>query len=263
MIDIRIVCTHDAVKTAETLRRLLEAEMHAVEISFGRHSLDQFEAAEAGREIILLIWSNDAPGAYYMLDWAMRFDADRLIEIANAPGWPDIPRAARVIDFSQWHGERGGGAWRALTDRLRALGRATPLAFETSGPPPKQAAIALGAISAAAVVGALVVRVHAALTPTPAPAPPEQDAAMHVTASEGVGGPLEQSPAEAIEPPSAEDVAFIVRPHVASVPLLRNMVDNQLAEIPDPPQFYIRPPTLLERLEALNPFHREEPPQGA
>ena len=57
MIDIRIVCTHDAVKTAQTLRRLLEAELHTVDVSFGRHSLDHFESALNSHEIALLIWS--------------------------------------------------------------------------------------------------------------------------------------------------------------------------------------------------------------
>jgi hypothetical protein len=258
MIDIRIVCTHDAVKTAETLRRLLEAEMHAVEINFGRHSLDHFDDAEAGRDIVLLIWSNNAPGAYYMIDWAMRFDSARLIEIAIAPGWPDLQRSAPVIDFSQWHGERGGGAWRALTERLRTLGRASPLAQAPPPPAPKQAAMALGLLSAAAVAGALFVRANEAAPALPAPAAPEQDAAVHVTASEGLGGPLERTPFEAVEPPSAEDATFIVKPRLLTLAPLRALPDAELASIPSVPQFYISPPTLLERLESLNPFRRED-----
>jgi hypothetical protein len=109
------------------------------------------------------------------------------------------------------------------------------------------------------VVGALVVRLHeggALSAPQPQPQP-EQDIALHVSASEGVGGPLEQSPLEAVEPPSADDVTFIVRARVAPVAPLRPM-DTELAEVPDARQFALRPPTLLERLEDLNPFRRSE-----
>src|SRR4029079_13240255 len=74
MVDIRIVCARDAVKTAETLRRLLEAEQHRVDVSFGRHSLDQYTHALESGEIALLIWSANAPGAHYMFEWAERFD---------------------------------------------------------------------------------------------------------------------------------------------------------------------------------------------
>jgi hypothetical protein len=123
MVDIRIVCARDAVRTAETLRRLLEAEQHRVDVSFGRHSLDQYTQALESGEIALLIWSANAPGAHYMFEWAERFDRRRIIEIADATGWPEFKRAAPVIDFVGWNGTRGSKAWLALSERLRPFSR--------------------------------------------------------------------------------------------------------------------------------------------
>lgn len=247
MVDVRIVCARDAVKTAETLRRLLEAEQHRVDVSFGRHSLDQYTHALESGEIALLIWSANAPGAHYMFEWAERFDRRRIIEIADATGWPEIKRAAPVIDFVGWNGTRGSKAWLALNERLRPFSRVR----EIKAPPPRQAMMALGFAAAAAMVGAVVVRVNAGPATLPAPAPEQE--ALHVTAG-GVGGPLESVPSDAVEPPSIEDVIEITPPHIAPLPQLHLARNLNLAELPELTPIHIRQATLLERLAELNPL---------
>ncbi len=248
MVDVRIVCARDAVKTAETLRRLLEAEQHRVDVSFGRHSLDQFTRALERGEVALLIWSANAPGTHYMFEWAERFDRRRMIEIADATGWPDMKRATPVIDFAGWNGTRGSKAWIALTERLRPFARVR----EIKAPPPRQAMMALGLAAAAAMVGAVVVRVNAG--PSTLPTPEPQQDALHVSAGGGVGGPLERDPSDAVEPPSIEDVEMIVAPHVAQMPQLHIASNEQIAELPEVKHIVLREPTLLERLEDLNPL---------
>jgi hypothetical protein len=249
MVDIRIVCARDAVKTAETLRRLLEAEQHRVDVSFGRHSLDQFTHALDSGEIALLIWSANAPGAHYMLEWAERFDRRRVIEIADATGWPELKRTAPVIDFVGWNGTRGSKAWLALSERLRPFARVR----EIKAPPPRKAMLALGAAAAAAMVGAVVVRVHAGPVDLPAPATPDQEA-LHVNAGGGVGGPLESTAEDAVEPPSIEDVLSVEAPHVAPIQQLHVVRTLNLAALPELTPIHIRQPTLLERLAELNPI---------
>jgi len=216
MVDIRIVCARDAVKTAETLRRLLEAEPNA-------------------------------PGAHYMFEWAARFDRKRTIEVASASGWPELKRAAPVIDFVGWNGTRGSKAWVALNERLRPFSRVREIK-----PPPRQAFMALGMAAAAAMVGAVVVRVNAgsAVLPTPEP----QRDALHVSAGDGVGGPLEATPADAVEPASIEDTMLIIPPHFAPMPQIHVAPIGPLADLPELKHIVLRQPTLLERLEDLNPL---------
>lgn len=247
MVDIRIVCARDAVKTAETLRRLLEAEQHRVSVSIGRHSLDEFAHALESEEIALLIWSANAPGAHYMFEWAARFDRKRVIEVASAIGWPDMKRTAPVIDFVGWNGTRGSKAWVALNERLRPFSRVR----EIKAPPPRQAFMALGMAAAAAMVGAVVVRVNAG--PAALPTPEPQQDALHVSASDGVGGPLEVTAADAVEPASLTDV-MIIPPHIAPLSQLHLAPAGQLADLPDVQHITLRDPTLLERLEDFNPL---------
>ena len=82
--DIRIVCTHDAVKFAEMLLRLLGAEQHQVRLLAGRQSLAELEAAKTAQDAVLLIWSANAPSQHYMREWARNIPPGRLIEIARA-----------------------------------------------------------------------------------------------------------------------------------------------------------------------------------
>jgi len=52
MVDIRIVCARDAVKTAETLRRLLEAEQHRVNVSMDAiRSMNSLARSKAKRSL--------------------------------------------------------------------------------------------------------------------------------------------------------------------------------------------------------------------
>lgn len=249
MIDIRIVCTYDAVKLAETLMRLLEAEEHQVRLCFGRNSLNELEQARAAAEAVLVIWSPDAPSQHYMLEWSRSIDPQRLVEIARASGWPRGERNAPVIDFMSWRGERGARAWNALNERLRAVARH----IEPPKPPSKQATLALGLASIAAVSGAAFVRMGDA--PSVAPQV-ETGAATSVIArvepETGVGGALTLE-----EPPSEEDLqrAMTVQaPRIAQLEITRasNLVEMAEYDAPD-----LRDPTLFERLLSLNPLRTE------
>jgi hypothetical protein len=242
MTDVRIICTHDATKLAETLTRLLEAEQHQVQLTVGRQALAQLEAAASARDAVMLIWSPDARSQTYMLEWAKRIDPSRLVEVALTQGYPRIVRKAPVIDFSHWRGERGKAAWNALNERLRAVSRA----LNPPKPPPKYAAFALGVASAAAVTGAIVLRANE----TPAPASlttstPERLAANDPSA--GLGGPL-----STVEPGAMDDDLRFRRP-----PNLRPLQAHafpQLAEVDPRAEIDLRNETLLERLNALNPL---------
>ncbi len=192
MINIRIVCTHDAVPFAEQLTRLLGAEQHNVRLSYGRQSQHELEAARDLREAVLLVWSYDAPSQHYMLEWARTIDPSRLVEVARAPGAPRLERRSPVIDFANWRGERGARAWMTLNDRLRAVARV----LEPPKAPAMQAAMALGLVSVAAVGGAIFVRANDTLEQ---PIPIEQQAQI-ADADDGMGGAL-----ELLEPPSIED----------------------------------------------------------
>jgi len=253
-IDVRIVCTYDAVKLAEMLMRLLEAEQHKVRLVYGRRSLADLEHAKTSRGAVVLIWSVNAPTQHYMREWARNIAAGQLIEIARAPGWPQSERKAPVIDFMNWRGERGARAWHALNERLRAIARV----MEPRKPPPNRAALALGIASIAAVTGAAMVRMHENELPI---APTETiDQSIAVAESEtgvgetdvgesetGVGGPLE---AETVEPPSAEDLEALPPLHVTPL----EPMHAELGEVAVYRPTRLRPPTLLERIGSLNPL---------
>ena len=240
MINIRIVCTHDAVPFAEQLTRLLGAEQHNVRLSFGRQSLHELEAARELREVVLLVWSYDAPSQHYMLEWARTVDPSRLVEVARAPGAPRLERRSPVIDFANWRGERGARAWVTLNDRLRAVARI----LEPPKAPSMQAAMALGLVSVAAVGGAIFVRANDALEQ---PIPVEQQAQI-ADADDGMGGAL-----DVLEPPSIEDDIIVRSYAVRGVPL-ESRVETELQELTIVEPLDIRDPTLIERLQSFNPL---------
>ncbi|MGH6950225.1 MAG: hypothetical protein ACREH4_05100, partial [Vitreimonas sp.] len=141
MTDIRIVCTHDAVKLADVLMRLLGAEQHQVCLLVGRQSLTELEAAKTARDAVILIWSPNAPSQHYMREWARHIPPARLIEIARAAGWPHDERRAPVIDFIAWRGQRNSRAWSSLKERLRLIARGLEPPTHSA---PKRAAMAIG-----------------------------------------------------------------------------------------------------------------------
>ncbi|MES1156919.1 MAG: hypothetical protein ABUL73_03975 [Alphaproteobacteria bacterium] len=258
-IPIRIVCTHDAAKLAEDLRRLLSAEQHAVEICCGRQSLVFLEASRELREAVLLIWSVDAPSSHYMLQWATHIEPTRVVEISRtrmSSGFAE--QRGKVIDFSKWEGQRGGHAWRDLESRLADIARAT----EPPKPPPRYAAMALVAVSAIAVGEAALVRMHdvhhdamASTTEDTVQAPAAQPPApvVHVadahSDSEGEGGPLTVS-----EPASkpVEEVVHLVR-GARRVPMLNAALADDLKAAHIAPSLHYSEsnPWLLDRLSAL------------
>lgn len=247
MIDVRLVCTHDGLKSAQALARVLAAEGVNVAISYGRASLVQLEQTPSKAEAIVLVWSLDAPGAHYMLQWRQRTDPLRLIEIARAQTWPKQPQRAPVIDFGAWSGERGSAPWRALQERLRAISRACA----PPRPVPKRAALALGAVSVLAAGAALLMRVHD--SSQSASAPPAED---QITASaedfEGLGGPLNALEPESIEATHFGQLAAHVDPIAA--PTLQ-LLESELA-----PPLIARSEPLLERIAALaEPLLRSPP----
>jgi hypothetical protein len=247
MTDVRIICTYDAARLAETLTRLLEAEQHRVRLTIGRQTMGELEGARSSRDAVMLIWSPDARSQSYMIEWAHKIDPVRLVEIAVAPGAPRFARRANVIDFAHWRGERGGGAWHGLVDRLRAVENV----LNPPKPPSKYAMFAMGMASAAAVTGAVVMRVNDTSMPiTPQGAGDEQLAAADPNT--GLGGPL-----SAMEPASLEDEMLRVRP----IPDLAPMRDARrvaLADVPEVRYMTLRDETLLERLNALNPLRQFE-----
>lgn len=255
MIDVRIVCTYDALGAAQSIMRRLEAEQHKVELSYGRFSLAQLDTAREKNEAVLLIWSVDAPSALYMLQWAMGVEAGRLVEIARAPSWPPLERRrAPVIDFSGWGGERGGPAWRALTERLKHIER---------GGPERPSAKTLAAWGAAAGIAAAAAGVVGAQFLPQAEAPgtatasmtPEQIAAATLgdaPAPGGSGGPL-------VAPVSLDDAFTPGAPsaHVRPLPPVRA---SALAPIPElAPETDFQGPSLMGRLIGLtDPFLRRD-----
>jgi hypothetical protein len=247
MIDIRIVCAHDGLNFAETLARLLGAEQHNVRLTYGRLSPLEIEASRASREAVLLIWSFDAPGQHYMLEWARGIDPSRLVEVARTPGAPRVERRAPIVDFAQWRGERGCRAWNALNDRLRVVARVV----DPPRGPPKQAALALGLASVAAVGGALFVRVsEAPAAAAPAPAQQvEHETVAVAQASIGMGGAI-----EVVEPPTFEEDIH-VRTYGRN--LAQAIRGPDLAAAEAAPSFELRDPTFLERLAALNPLRHD------
>jgi len=244
MIGIHIVCTHDAVKVAETLTRLLEAEEHAVRVSYGRQSIADLQSAKTSQDAVVLIWSANAPSQHYMLEWSRQIPSARLIEIARAPGWPRSTRKAPVIDFATWRGERGGRAWHALTERLQA--------FEPARAPSKRAVFAAGFAGIAAVGGVLMIGLNDTKIPMPQIEPVEQSfASVDDSADVGIGGPI-----DVIEPASIEDLEFrrITTPRFAPIELSSpEMLDISHYEAPE-----IRDATFMERLSAFNPLRNRD-----
>lgn len=255
MTDIHAVCSYDATELVETkIVRLLEAEQHRVRLSVGRQSGAEIDAIRKTKCAVLLVWSPRACSQSYMLDWVKGVEPSRLVEIATAPGWPRIDREAPVIDFSKWRGERGSRAWDALKDRLRTVSRQ----FEPPKPPPKRAAFALGMASLAAMFGAIFVRVNdTGVSQAPIAAPPSADefADAQPDPSIGMGGVL-----EAPEPASLDDLPELRRlPVQRFAPIEYQPV--QLISQPTPELLDIRDPTLMERLQSINPLRRGDDDQ--
>ncbi|MGE0595720.1 MAG: hypothetical protein AB7P07_05115 [Hyphomonadaceae bacterium] len=239
MLNIRIVCTYDALKTAQTLMRVLAAEGHVVDITYGRAALAQADSVVSG-EAIILIWSLDAPFAHYMLHWRQTADPERLIEIARAPGYPDFgKRRAPVIDFSTWGGERAGGSWRALQERLRIIARAN----EPPRPVPIRATVALGAVSALAVGGALMLRVDDVGS---VPTAPTEDFVAASDLQHGLGGPMTLE-----EPASADDVDLTFRRLRTAQPIEADPTGVLLTSRAIAEPLELREPQLLDRLYDL------------
>lgn len=251
MIDIITVSTHDAKKLAGDLVRLLEAEEHRVRVISGRHDAEtEIAAAKTSRDAILMIWSKDAPSSSYMREWLRQSDTSRLIEIATAPGWPECKsRKAAVIDFSNWRGERGGRAWSALNDRLRAVANV----IDPPKPPARHAALALGLASLAAVTVAVGVRSNEDGVASNADATQATQQTVRLEApTVSVGGAT-----YLMEPASVDDLSIVpnVRPfHVA--PLTPSRLD--FIELSDDPLPEVRDPTLMERIRGLNPLDGED-----
>lgn len=246
MIDIRIVCTHDAVKFAEALARLLEADQHLVRLSFGRQSMAALENAKVANEAVLLVWSTNAPAQHYMLEWARAIPPARLVELACAPGWPRFERRAPVIDFTGWRmGDPSGRAWGALTERIDAL--AATLAPVVRHRANRTMLIGLTGFAAAAVGGVIALQPGGGTVSEvqSMPEPPPLRSAQVDFQEIAVGGAV-----ELIEPDSAEDLLSIPS---ARTPRLRlssvDLLENQPYEPPE-----LRRPTLRERIGALNPL---------
>lgn len=240
MIDIISVSTHDAKKMAAELVRLLEAEEHTVRMLVGRQSQLAIEDAKSSRDAVLIIWSEDAPSQTYMREWLSQIEASRLIEIATAPGWPERKdRKAAVIDFSNWRGERGGRAWNALSDRLKAVANL----IEPPKPPARHAAAVLGVMSIAAVGLAAGVRDHQGVIIAPA-----QDAASeHIVQLEAphdaVGGAI-----VTIEPASVDDLTAMAPLRVLNARPI-HLPPIELTEVHLDPIPEVRDPTFIERVQ--------------
>lgn len=240
MIDIITVSTHDAKKLAADLVRLLEAEEHTVRMLVGRQSQLAIEDAKSSRDGVLIIWSEDAPSQTYMREWLAQIDPARLIEIATAPGWPERKdRKAAVIDFSNWRGERGGRAWNALSDRLKAVANM----IEPPKPPARHAAAMLGIVSIAVVSVAAGVRNGQDIIVPPTQETANEQVVQLDAPHDSVGGAI-----VTIEPASVEDLA--------SVPPLRplnvrplSLPPIELTRVNLPPIPEVRDPTLVERIQ--------------
>lgn len=241
MIDVRIVCTHDALKFADTLARLLSAEEHRVRVHYGRHSLHELDAVQSTTDAVIMVWSYEAPGQHYMLEWLHGMDPARLIEISRAPGAPArAQRRGPVIDFANWRGDRGSRPWNALNERLRAVTRVV----EPPKPQQQRAALALGLVSVAAVASALFVRADQA--PTTTALAPIEPIVNDTRSSDAIGGPL-----LAIEPASAEEPLEVRALGTRRIELTESEGLPDVGELADP---HLRSPTLLERLSELNPL---------
>jgi hypothetical protein len=244
MSDIHIVCLQEVAGPAGTLGRLLAAEQHSVRLSVGREALWALEGPRCEQDIVLVIWSPETAHQLHIAEWAARTGPDRLVEITmHVQHPPRVPRREQPIDFTQWRGERGGRAWNALGDRLRAAART----MEPAKAPPKQAAFAMAAMGAMAVGGALALRLHA---PDPTMTTSfETD--RPIEAQTGVGGAIDIS--EVVEPPSVDEVFGAARlpRRLSAMPRAHYEPLVSLTEYEEPE---IRDPTLLERISAFNPL---------
>jgi hypothetical protein len=248
MATIHIVCAQQAARTAELLERVLTAEEHLVTVSSGRFALLALETPREQEEFVIVIWSPQAEAQTYLAEWAARTDPDRLIELSvSTPHPPKIQRRAPVIDFSAWRGERGGRAWNALTERLRAVIRAAELAKT----PPLQAAAALAAMGALVIGGGLMVRMESGpVAPTIAMTP---DAPPVISSPTGIGGAVEIE--DLFEPPSVGELpGGPLPPRLAA---LTRYHPAPLAEIGPYEPAELRDPTLLERIRDFNPLRSD------
>jgi hypothetical protein len=221
----------------------LYAEEHRVRVISGRHSAAEIDTAKTSRDAILMVWSKDAPSSSYMRDWLRESDPSRLVEVATATGWPERKdRKAPVIDFSNWRGERGGRAWNALNDRLKAVANIV----DPPKPPALHAAVGLGVASLAAVVVAIGVRTGEAPVNTPA-LEPQQTAQTLEAPTVAVGGA-----AYAMEPASLEDLAMVPDVRPLRMPLVELTPEPEVASLRNAPLPEVRDPTLFERIRELN-----------
>ncbi len=244
MIDTIIVCTHDALKMAETLTRLLEAEQHRVRLTFGRQALSVLEQVREEKNAVVLIWSPNARSQTYMIEWARKIDPSRLIELATIPDAPKIQRKVAPVDFANWRGERGGRAWDALNERLRVVTRQ----FEPAKPVPTRALAAMSLVTAVAMAGAIGARMHAPVGSAEADttsAPEQTMAALDPTT--GIGGPI-----NTFEPLSADESPLRFRGH--RVPLIDGPAPIALSDVTTLEPQTLRQETFLERLNAFNPL---------
>lgn len=245
MIDIRIVCTHDAVKLAETLTRLLEAEEHRVRLTYGRQAMHELEAAKGAQDAVLLIWSPNARSQTYMIEWARNIEPSRLIEISrDANDWPGVKRLAAVIDFSNWKGQRGARAWKALNERLAAITRS----FEPPELPVKQM-VAAGFATVAVASGSLLAGMSSPAETAIVPAPLE-DVAV-VDANAGVGGSLD------VVEPASDPTGQIAARRYRQIELIDPLPAQSLAGLPAYEEYVLRDRTLMETLNAYNPLRRD------
>lgn len=250
MTAVRIVCTHDAKKLAETLARLLGAEGDDVRISYGRQSLEALPAAREAKEAVLLIWSYDAPSAHYMLEWADAIAPERVAEIARAAGWPRTKRCAPVIDFASWRGERGGRAWNALAERLRVISKIVdPRPEPLRGP-----AIGVGLAGAMAAGVALMVSANPTADVKEVALEPDK-ISLALIDGDGVGGAV-----DAIEPASMDDGMHLSVRGLGPGAALLPGAPGTLAPLPhhEPILLDARERSLLQRLSALNPLRDGE-----
>lgn len=251
MIDIISVSTHDAKKLAAELVRLLEAEEHTVRMLVGRQSQLAIADAKTSRDAVLIIWSEDAPSQTYMREWLAQIDSSRLVEIATSTGWPERKdRKAPVIDFSNWRGERGGRAWNALSDRLKAVSRS----IEPPKPPARHAAVVLSIVSVATVGVAMGVRNSQDLiAATTQDSAHEQVVAQLDAPHDSVGGAI-----VSIEPASLDDLAAVPNLRALNVaPLQLAPIEFRQVRLDPIPE--VRDPTLMERLQQ---FVRNDDPDG-
>lgn len=259
MIDIRIVCTHemnhDPQWSTATLVRYLSADQYNVEVSYGRHSLDDLDKAKTAREAVILIWSQDAAFSPYMLEWARTINPVRLVEIARFPRCPRVEgRVAKVIDFTTWRGKRGDRAWEMLMERLRTVQRDT----EPAKPPPMLAQVAVGVAGMLAVVAAGAQRVSddgppmtAESVPITAPAIVAESIVTRVESNVPLGGAL-----DVIEPSSVEELEPVDRINAPrTAPLQISSVE--LIPLQEYTPQRLPNPTLLDRISGLNPLRAD------